>query len=274
MNYKQDLCEFGRGGVLVDIVRYGQSHIVSTPELNGMIVVEDGSALKYGTKMRSLSFFHDLKSKGYTSVSMGVRDIWISQTAVAWCCHQAGLQCFLFRTNWPKLSPPAEEASRFNVILINVGTKVTRHVSLRDLNNAAVSRANKIPNCYHLDTMLFDEEFIQALSKGIEKVALNHNLTPKAVWIIAHSGVTALSLSRAFPDAMINIVQTTKKGAWPDVIKDIDNLKTWNTVSSPRDWHKPASITPPFRAISYFDAKVWEIASEEGKEGDLIWIVK
>lgn len=92
------------------------------------------------------------------------------------------------------------------------------------------------------------------------------NIHPKEVWVSGGSGVSAKCLTKAFPDAQINVINLNVR----DNAKLGSPYKVWNipeVLGAPADNQN----LPPYPAAVYYDAKIWQVVKEHAIPGALIW---
>lgn len=106
-----------------------------------------------------------------------------------------------------------------------------------------------------------------AVLDAIADAARATGVEPDEVWAVAGSGTLIRSLTQAWPRARFHAVRV---GAVPDV-----GDATLHTY--PRPFEKPSRVAPPFPSVDNYDAKGWEMLTEQWgpaeRDGVLFWNV-
>jgi len=241
-------------------------NIIKVPCSNKTFNLIQDTYLPAGTKQRGIMFFKKLKDEGYTEVVTYGTVYGYGQVATAWCCREVGLLCTIFLPETFPRTKMTRDAIKLGATVVDVGSDngypTTSMIAMRARNYAS-----KDNDCRMVELGLDDPGFIQALGDGISNS--KGDIEPKRIWVAGGSGVLARSISRAFPNAEICIVQVGRK-IYPDILVGMKH----KLYISPEPFRKNAEIAPPYRSLRHYDAKVWRFARRYGHDGDYIWNVK
>jgi 1-aminocyclopropane-1-carboxylate deaminase/D-cysteine desulfhydrase-like pyridoxal-dependent ACC family enzyme len=235
---------------------------------NGIILVQDSEHLTYGAKTRGLKFFLDTKQRGYQTIVSSGTTHGYGQAAVAFGCQQAGLTCVLFVNTESPRTPMTQMALDLGAIVYEQPTNLRNE----ELNTLAQNYAQNHPKTLYLPSGLYHKAYIQAFSENIKFIKERYHLGPSRIWIVAGTGIAALAIGLAFPEAELQIVQVGRT-VWTDIL-DEAQLKYHIYIYKETRFLDPASELPPYQSLANFDAKVWYFVKRYGKPGDLIWNIK
>ena len=85
---------------------------------------------------------------------------------------------------------------------------------------------------------------------------------PARVWVPVVSGTLLSALEQAWPKTEFHGVCAARSHGYKG---------SATLYIAPEKFSQPALIPPPYPACSFSDAKVWQFATQLGKQGDLIW---
>lgn len=225
-----------------------------------------------GSKQRGYTYFKKLKESGIDIIISVASSHGYGQFALSYCCHLLNLKCYLFIQKHPIRTDITNDAMKYNKHIIEVKNKNNKYVSMKDLFDKATLLEQKLikqnKNVKLLKLGLDNEEYIQDFSFNI-KNAFKYDIQPKRIWVAAGSATLARTLSKAFPNAIILLVQVGKT-IWPDLLEGM-NHKLYISKTS---FLQNAKILPPYTSLSNYDAKIWEFVIKFGENGDFIWNVK
>lgn len=244
--------------------------VADIQKVGDFVLVQDNT-LKYGTKMRLLPYFKNLKDRGITEV-VGVGSTHgYGQAAAAWCCKEAGLKCTLFVNKERKRTYMTSEAIKLGAVVKEIGDISSgKRARMNELTEMAENYEKGNPKVAHLPIGFFSPESLQVLSENMKNVKNSYNLNPRRIWVVGGTGFVAASLGKAFPNAEILIVEVGFP-VWKDVLQGVK----YKVYKYPHGAYKDAAIElPPYAALANYDAKVWYFAKRFGQPGDLIWNVK
>lgn len=241
-------------------------NIIKIPCDDRMFNLIQDSYLPAGTKQRGLPYFIKLKELGYTEIVTYGTVYGYGQVATAWCCKEVGLLCTIFLPETFPRTKMTKEAIKYGALIVDVGPD-GRYPTTPVVSLKAHNYISKNAGCKLLELGLDDPEYIQTLADEIK--AVKGNIDPKRIWIAGGSGVLARAISKAFPNAQLCIVQVGRK-IYPDILEGMKH----NLYISPEPFKQNAQITPPYKSLRHYDAKVWRFVQKYGNDGDYIWNVK
>lgn len=244
--------------------------------IKGPFTLIQDSNLKFGTKMRMLSYFTHLKQNGYTEVVTYGTTHGYGQAAVAWCCRQAGLKCILYinmnLVGGGDYRPThmTQDAKALGAIVHEIKS-VGKPTQLWQLKEKMETYKSDDPKAKvaRLPLGLYSNETIQALVGNISLIAHTQNIHPKRIWVACGSGTVAKAISLAFPEARMLLV---KVGKQPE--ERVLEGMNYKMFEYPGAFKEPATEMPPYASLRTYDAKVWYFVSREGEPGDFIWNIK
>jgi hypothetical protein len=103
---------------------------------------------------------------------------------------------------------------------------------------------------------------------SIVKVARNLKIKPTEIWTVASSGTLNRGLQLAFPGVPAYAVEVGHK------MSEYEKGRAITMRSSyAYDQKVESDRMPPYPSEPYYDAKVWDFVSSNGKKGALIWNV-
>lgn len=100
------------------------------------------------------------------------------------------------------------------------------------------------------------------------KLMQSLDIHPEEVWVSGGSGVSARCLIKAFPNALINVINLNVRNN----AQLGSPYKVWN-IPEPLSSPAQAGKLPPYSAALYYDAKAWQIISVHAKPGALVWSI-
>ena len=119
---------------------------------------------------------------------------------------------------------------------------------------------------------LFQEALMEALGlaqgqgQGHGQVTVHQ--APKRLWLVAGSGFLLDVLHSIWPTTEFMVVQVGKK-IWPDQLEN----KLHQLFIAPERFGDVALTQPPYPTVPWYDAKLWQYASQNWQPGDCIWNV-
>lgn len=232
-------------------------------KIGDFVLVQD-STLKYGTKMRLLPYFKNLKATGFTEAVAASSSYGYGQAAAAWCCKEAGLKCTLFIAKEKRQTKMTQEA-------IKLGAKVNEipGAKMAVLAKMADEYEKGNPKVAHLPIGLYSPDAMKTLVDNMRNIKNRYNLNPRRIWVVGGTGFIASSIAKAFPNAEMHVVQVGFD-LWKDVMEGVK----YKLYKYPGSYKEATTEPPPYEALSTYDAKVWYFAKRFGKPGDMIWNVK
>lgn len=192
-----------------------------------IVMVQDSESLQYGTFVRGLSYFKDLKKKGkgliYCSGSDKVSKIMTK--AVAYCSVIAGVKCTLIIEND---QIEADIANYYGADIVKVGK--TQEEKRKVIDSLIVDKG---------DCLEFDSNSYKAsVKKNLEEFPSMIEETPKNIWLVYPAPIIEDAFVEAFPDSKIKII-TFDEGRKVKVGKDKKKEKIYvekdNVVFSEND---------------------------------------
>jgi len=240
-------------------------------------VVTD-SWLEGGSKTRGLQFFYDLKNQSVEELSFAAFSEGYGQVIVSYGCMLTGIKCKIFINKQHKRTAETESAINFGADIIEISAKGGGYIKMSELDRKARKfiEDNKQDGILrrYLHIGLFDEQYIQRFAENLIEVREKYSINPTELWVASGVGVIANCISRAFPNVMINIVQTGLP-LWKEnknsIIKSSGGkYKIWTYKDSNPSMNDPKI---PYEAHKIVDSKIWAVSHKHMKEGALIWNV-
>lgn len=217
----------------------------------GRLLVVRDDKIPGGTKRRAL--LRVLPTMGarefvYASPAYGY-----AQMALAYACRDLGLRATVFVAKRGTPHARTMEAHRAGAKVVQVPYGYLSNVQAKARAYAAQTGAALVP--FGLD----DPRFIAALAEE----ARGTGLTPDEFWCAAGSGTLARGLQRAWPAAKAVAVRV---GSEP-------SLGAALRIDAPEKYEQGARTPPPFPSCPEYDAKVWQFASKQARDGAVFWNV-
>ena len=117
---------------------------------------------------------------------------------------------------------------------------------------------------------LFKEALMEALGlapgQGVGQGTVHQ--APTRLWLVAGSGFLLDVLHSIWPTTKYMVVQVGKK-VWPDQLEN----KLHQLFVAPEHFGDTALSQPPYPTVPWYDAKLWQFASQHWESGDCIWNV-
>jgi hypothetical protein len=221
-------------------------------EHNDVFVVRD-DLFNGGTKARFIPLlFHDVSEVVYASPAEGG-----AQTALATVAAQLNKRATIFVAKRKQPHPRTLMAKRLGAKIVQVSPGHLNVVQARARQYSQAHGAYLAPFGFDVPTAI---EVIAAAARSIK-------IQPDEVWCAAGSGVLALGLAQAWPNARRNVVQVGHKLSAHDVAG-----ATVHVYPKPFEW--AVKNLPPFPSDGHYDAKAWEYCvKHKGRGVVLFWNV-
>lgn len=145
--------------------------------------------------------------------------------------------------------------------LPNVQFEIVENVT-RQIDLVEMAQQYAVKNHAHFMPVGFN---FPEFAEGLVELAKSLKLEPKEVWVLGGSGLLSRSLTKAWPQAKINVVSL----GFPQA-KFSESSKVYMTPEKPED---VAEMLPPYPSSKYYDAKIWRFVKEHGNKGALVWNV-
>jgi hypothetical protein len=224
---------------------------------NGFHVVRDDK-LGYGSKARFIDYL--ISTDGDEWVFGGANKVGWGPISLTHVCNKYGKKATFFMA---KRSEPTWHQQK----VLDMGGTI--HWVANGMLNVTKAKARKY---YEEDTVSR-----RVLPLGLEhptvlgsiiKVARSLKVKPTVIWTVASSGTLNRGLQLAFPDVPAYAVEIGHK------MSDYEKGRAITMRSSYKyDQAVEESRLPPYPSEKYYDAKIWDFVSANGKEGALIWNV-
>lgn len=218
-----------------------------------------------GSKTRLLSVL--MKKIDKNEIVYAGPDTGMAQIAIGYIAKIFGKKATIF-VNTPKNSEkPYLVQFGEKVLGVNYKFGEGKHRPLKETESEAEKYIQEDENNREkLPFGLEGPEFVNLFALLL-KEALKNIEQPKRCWIVAGSGTILQSLQKVWSDCSYQIVQVGK-AIDPSKIRKGDKLYV-----APEFFANNAKNQPPYDTIPWYDAKVWQFASENWNEGDVIWNV-
>lgn len=230
---------------------------------DGFYVWNDGLLYKYGTKERALNqYMKILKDEGYNHVTYVGPGFAVGGYAIAKTAQDEGMGYHIFLVGKENICfLDGIDVRRITYVTGDMRRAYAEHEDYtRRLN-----RRRRVRNT-EIRLGLDDERYIQLLIDSFrnDQELVDAMSGTGDVWISVGSGVVLSALLSVFPDKVFHAVTvTSKKPNW------IDGDDRVFVYSSPLKAMQ--KVETPFPSIPTYDAKVWPVMKEHGKEGDIMF---
>lgn len=246
--------------------------IVSLPKKLGNVFVIRDDRLPGGTKQRAaVPFVTRLKNNGISTCVYASPFSGYAQIALAKSCAIAGVSCVIFaeRING-RISQFTLEASETAAIELRS--------SLADAEIDAQAFAGQQADTFKVPlgfaSLAFKADLLEAISERWDSFTQQIGFQPERIWLPVGSG-TLLSIMRALLPAACRIM-AVDVGVLHENDKRIQVVKSTPNTEYVRlnlPFAMPATVQPPVPSNSYYDAKLWQVIEQSGKDGDVWWNV-
>ncbi len=218
-------------------------------EYDGMSVVRD-DLIPGGTKARYIpALLNGVDEAVYASPAEGG-----AQTALAYCAARLGKRATIFVAKRKIQHPRTVECKRLGAKIILVRPGYLTVVQARAREYSRRTGARLIP---------FGVDSPEAVD-SIAEAARSIGAIPAEVWCASGSGVLARGLSKAWPNARMNVVEVGRKLSLSDVAGA-------RIHSAGMAFSKPERVLPPFPSDLHYDAKAWRICKAKHGSGPVLF---
>jgi hypothetical protein len=148
-----------------------------------------------------------------------------------------------------------------NISLPNVQFEILEGIT-RQIDAVDAAKKYAEENNAHLFPVGFN---FPEFGDGLVKLAQSLDINPSEVWVLGGSGILSRSLTKAWPQAQVNVTSL----GFPQAVFD-PKSKVYLIPEKPEE---VAKLPPPYPSAPYYDAKIWQFAKQHGTKGALIWNV-
>jgi hypothetical protein len=226
-------------------------------QYNGFHVVRDDK-LGYGSKARFIDYL--ISADGDEWVFGGANKVGWGPISLTHVCNKYGKKATFFMA---KRNEPTWHQQK----VLDLGGTI--HWIANGMLTVTKAKARKY----------YEEDIVsrRLLPLGLEhptvlgsiiKVARSLKVKPTEIWTVASSGTLNRGLQLAFPDVPAYAVEIGHK------MSDYEKGRATIMRSSYKyDQAVEEGRSPPYPSEKFYDAKIWDFVSVNGKEGALIWNV-
>lgn len=248
--------------------------IVSLPKRHGNVFVIRDDRLPGGTKQRAaVPFVTRLKTDGiktcvYASPSSGY-----AQIALAKSCEIAGVRCVIFAE---RLNGRISNFTREACASLTTSIEMCESLAAAEIDAQAFAgqQADTFKVPLGFASLAFKADLLDAISERWHNFTQQIGRQPDRIWLPVGSG-TLLSIMRLLLPADCCIM-AVDVGVLPENDKRIQAAKSTSNTEYVRlnlPFSMPAVVQPPVPSNSYYDAKLWQVIEQHGKDGDVWWNV-
>lgn len=226
-------------------------------EHSGFYVVRDDK-LRYGSKARFIDYL--VSSEGDEWVFGGANKVGWGPISLTHVCNLYGKKATFFMAK-------RKEPTWHQQQVLDMGGTI--HWVDNGMLTVTKARAKRYyeqdPSSRRMLPLGLEHPTVLA---SIVKVARSLPITPTEIWTVASSGTLNRGLQLAFPDIPAYAVEVGHK------MSDYEKGRAITMRSSyAYDQKVEVERMPPYPSEPYYDAKVWDFVSTNGKKGALIWNV-
>lgn len=236
---------------------------------NGTGVVVRDDLLRGGTKERAIiPFVEKLKERGYTHFVYASPFSGFAQIALASTIEKTGIACTIFAETMAD-----SELHEFSLRAEAFGAKIVSCANLDQAETSSAEFASRSASTYKIPLGFNEPRYRACLKAEIEKLWPELH-SPSRLWLPVGSG-TLVNVFRevAPPETQIHCVDVHVLGDQDSRIRGVLALPNTSYYSARQAFHDECEAQCPVPSNAYYDRKVFEVFSREGRDGDVWWNV-
>lgn len=228
-----------------------------------------------GTKQRAaLPFLFELKEQGYEEVVYASPFCGFAQVALAVGCAELKMKATIYCERCPAKEGPHE----FSRLAESLGASIKLFASLDEAEAMATEYGEARKKVFKIPLGFQHPRFVHYMKERIgEQYAIlieKLGRIPERIWLPVGSGTLAGIFNQvADPDCQLLCVNVRVLCNEDDRIRGLTDLKRVTLYHAEEKFCEPAIEPAPIPSNIHYDAKLWRLINQFGKEDDVWWNV-
>lgn len=242
---------------------------------NGNILVAREDLLPGGTKQRAIiPYLQKLQEKNFNYFVYASPFCGFAQVALAHAATLSNGKAIIFCEK----NPADGSAHEFSKLAKKLGAKIYLCENLQEAEELSITYASLSANAYKIPLGFEDADYLKYMKAAIKLELSNIEMLkgkfPKRIWLPVGSGTLAkVFLEVIASECELLCVNVNIFNSNVERFIHLKNSKKITWLESSEAFCKKALLTPPIPSNIHYDAKLWKIINEEGRDGDLWWNV-